>query len=346
VPPAILVVNAGSSSVKAALFTCEADPRELRRDARAGDPADDAENVAQWLVDFQGDVTLAAIGHRIVHGGPAYDEPTRLDAAVIAGLHAATPFAPNHLPGALRLIAALSSADPRLPQVACFDTSFHRTIPEVARRLPIPARYDRIGVRRYGFHGLSCSHIVEELRRRAPGVIDGRVIIAHLGNGSSITAVRGGRSIDTSMGFTPLGGLMMSTRSGDLDPGVVAFIAAADGLDGAAIDAFFSERSGLRAVAGDTGDMQVLLQRTDAAAGLAVDMYVYQARKWIGAFTAALGGLDTLIFTGGIGEHAVLLRARICAGLEHLGGFRVLVMPANEELVIARATFASLKGLL
>lgn len=342
--PSILVLNAGSSSVKFAVFEYAATPSERQRGELAENSSSPAEDAAAAAIRLAGNRSVAAIGHRIVHGGPLHDAPVVLDRAILAGLHEAIAFAPNHLPSALRLIEAMASARPDLPQVACFDTTFHRDLPAVARRLPVPAAYDAAGVRRYGFHGLSCAHVVDVLRRRDGDLARGRVIVAHLGSGSSLTAIRDGRSIDTSMGLTPLGGVVMSTRSGDIDPGVVAYIARRDRLDGDAIEALFSRESGLKAIAGDTGDMKALMQRTDEDARLAVEMFVYQVRKWIGALSAALGGLDALVFTGGIGEHAGDLRLRICAGLEHLGRFAVRVIAADEEAVIARDVFRVLEG--
>ena len=342
---AILVVNAGSSTVKTALFTDAADPVALDRAAVAGTTASDPHRVAEQLYALSGGRPVSAIGHRMVHGGPRHLAPIRLTPAVLEDLRDAIPFAPNHLPAAIAIIERLARVFPSVPQVACFDTTFHRDLPDVARRLAIPSRYDAAGIRRYGFHGLSCEHVLETLRRGDdPERARGRLVVAHLGNGSSITAVHHGRSVDTSMGLTPLGGLVMSTRSGDLDPGVVAFIAKADDLTGDQIEALFSQESGLKAISGHTGDMKVLLDSQDAASRLAVDIYVYQAKKWIGAFAAAMGGLDGLIFTGGIGEHATAVRDRICAGLEYLGRVPVSVVAADEEVVIARATRALLRN--
>jgi acetate kinase len=274
--------------------------------------------------------------------------------------------APNHLPAALELIRALQCQHPGIPQIVCFDTGFHDDLPEIASRLPIPRSYDVSGIRRYGFHGLSYAYIVEELRRSDPALLRGRLILAHLGNGSSLSAIRDGRSADTSMSFTPLGGTMMSTRSGDIDPGLVAFLARREGLSGEAIEDLFGRRSGLAAVSGSTGDMRELLDReeTDPFCRLAVDMYAYQIRKWIGSFAAALGGLDGLIFSGGIGEHSPEVRRRICGELAFLGvhldpGLNaensrtisppharvvVQVIATNEAFTIARETFEVLKN--
>jgi acetate kinase len=363
--PTVLAVNAGSGTVKTALFTYEAAPRELRRDSTAGDPAASLRETIARTAAVAADGPLAAIGHRIVHGGTTYESPARITPDVIEGLRRTIPFAPNHLPGAIALIEALVASHPDVPQIACFDTAFHRTLPDVAKRLPIPAEYDARGVRRYGFHGLSYSYILQELGRAfGPATARGRLVVAHLGNGSSLAAVREGRSIDTSMGLTPIGGVVMSTRSGDIDPGVIAFIARTERLDGDQIEELFSHGAGLKAISGATGDMRELLQRNDEASRLAVEMYVYQIRKWIGGFAAALGGLDGLVFTGGIGEHAPEIRRRICAGLDFLGialderrnaesealissasaRVAVRVIPTNEELMIAQAAFGVLNG--
>jgi acetate kinase len=297
-----------------------------------------------------------------VHGGPDYHNPRRITADVLAELKRLVPFAPNHLPAAIAIIEAAGDAHPELPQVACFDTAFHHDLPHVAQRLPIPRAYAERGVRRYGFHGLSYAYLLQELHRRAGAhVAHGKLVIAHLGNGSSLTAIRGGRSIDTSMCFTPLGGVVMSTRSGDLDPGVVAFIARAEGLDADGVEDLFSHHSGLLAVSGVTGDMRELLERegADPLSRLAIDIYTYQIKKCIGAFAAALGGLNTIVFSGGIGEHAPEVRRRICDGLEFLGvrldrernalnnevisapdcPVTVRVIPTDEELMIAQAAF-------
>ena len=308
------------------------------------------------------DTRLTAIGHRIVHGGPDHYTPQRITDDFLDELERLVPFAPNHLPAAIALIKALQQARPDLPHVACFDTAFHHDLPEVARRLPIPRSYDEKGIRRYGFHGLSYAYLLQELRRLAgQEAADGAVVLAHLGNGSSVTAVRGGRSMDTSMCFTPLGGVIMSTRSGDLDPGLVTYIARSGGLTPDQIEDLLSHKAGLLAISGSTGDMRQLLERerTDEACRLAVDMYAYQIKKWIGAFAAALGGLETLVFSGGIGEHAPEIRRRICQGLEFLGvrvdpernaasrdvispsdtPVVVRVIPTDEELMIAQAVY-------
>jgi acetate kinase len=313
-----------------------------------------------WVDTHTLESTVAAVGHRIVHGGPAYREPQLITPALLEALTQLIPFAPNHLPDEIALIDALGRRRPDVPQIACFDTAFHADLPEVARRLPIPRAYDAQGVRRYGFHGLSYTFLVQELERIAgPAAAAGRLILAHLGNGSSLAAVRDGRSLDTTMAFTPIGGVVMSTRSGDLDPGVVTYIARQERLSADEVEDLLSHRAGLLGISGVTGDMRALLEREprDPSCRLAIAMYAYSIKKAIGALAASLGGLDTLVFSGGIGEHAPTLRARICDGLAFLGvqldadrnassapvistpaaGVVVRVIPTNEELMIARA---------
>jgi acetate kinase len=357
--PTVLAINAGSASVKSGLFTFEAKPQPLQR--ALAEP--DATSLVQDLLGVPAqspDTRLTAIGYRIVHGGPDHYAPQRITESFLDQLERIVPFAPNHLPAAIALVKALRKARPDLPHVACFDTAFHHDLPEVARRLPIPRSYDEKGVRRYGFHGLSYAYLMQELRRQAGHEAANRaVVLAHLGNGSSVAAVRDGRSVDTSMCFTPLGGVIMSTRSGDLDPGLVTYIARSGGLTPDQVEDLLSHKAGLLAISGSTGDMRQLLgrDRTDEACRLAVDMYTYQVKKWIGAFAAALGGLDTLVFSGGIGEHAPEVRRRICQGLEFLGvridqtrnatnsdvisipdaPVVVRVIPTDEELMIAQA---------
>jgi acetate kinase len=276
-------------------------------------------------------------------------------------------FAPNHLPGEIALIEAARRRFPDVHQVVCFDTAFHSTLPDVARRLPIPGVYDEQGIRRYGFHGLSYTFLLQQLRRRGgPAQANGNVVLMHLGNGSSLAAVQEGRSIDTSMGFTPIGGVVMGTRSGDLDPGVATYIARTTGADADRVERVLSQESGLAGISGGVHDMRELLAReaSDDACRLAVAIYCYEIKKQIGAYAAALGGLDALVFSGGIGEHAAAIRARICRGLTFLGvdldhrlndadaplvstsGSRVAihVIPTDEELVIAQAACQAIDG--
>jgi acetate kinase len=359
---AVLAINAGSSTVKCALFSFEPQPHSMARETLEAAGSSRAPAVLAWLNEHTTEASIAAIGHRIVHGGPRYHDPQRITPAVLAELGRLTPFAPNHLPDEIALIEACGRALPDVPQVACFDTAFHTGMPDVARRLPVPGAYEEEGVRRYGFHGLSYAYLVEELGRLTGYPVgNGRVILAHLGNGSSLAAVRGGHSIDTSMSFTPIGGVIMSTRSGDLDPGLVTYIARTGKLTPDQVEDLLSQRSGLLGISGSTADMRTLLDcaPSDPACRLAVAMYCYQIRKCIGAFAAALEGLDTLVFSGGIGEHASAVREEICDGLEFLGvrldadrnahdapvisraDARVIVrvIPTDEEVVIARAAW-------
>jgi len=361
----LLVVNAGSSSVKCALFSYAAPAVALHRGLLVQTGADCVPALLAWIDARTEWSAIAAVGHRIVHGGPHYSEPQRISPQVRDELMRLVPFAPNHLPQEIAIIDALFDHAPDTPQAACFDTAFHPQMPEVARRLPIPASYDRQGVRRYGFHGLSYTFLVEELARLGGSdAAQGRVVLAHLGNGSSLAAIRAGVSVDTTMAFTPIGGVVMSTRSGDLDPGVVTYIGRSEGLSPDQLEEMLSMRAGLLGLSGTTGDMQQLLvqEREDALARLAVNAYVYSVVKAIGGFAAILGGLDTLVFSGGIGEHAAVVRARICEALRFLGvsldstandshaavisqdGSRVTVrvIPTNEELMIARATYRAL----
>lgn len=364
----VLAVNSGSSSIKFALFTFGPGPTPLCRGSvdrpdnedELGTSAFDAliERVAESLEKYP----LAAIGHRVVHGGPGLRDPQVVTDELVGTLRQLVRFAPNHLPDEIQLIEAMRQRRPATPQIVCFDTAFHADLPDVARSLAIPRRYANEGVRRYGFHGLSYTFLLDELRHRAgSSTADGHVILAHLGNGSSLAAVRGGRSIDTSMGLTPIGGLVMSTRSGDLDPGVVTYIARTTGFDADRVERELSHHSGLFALSGGFADMRELLAResTDASCRLAAAVYCYEIKKRIGAYAAALGGLDALVFSGGIGEHAPAVRARICDGLDFLG-FRVdlqknqanapiisvpdaritiHVIPTDEEVVIARAAY-------
>jgi acetate kinase len=361
----MLAINAGSSSVKCALFTLAAEPQLRRREIIDGLAASSAPRLVDWIGAEAGNGSLGAIGHRVVHGGPAYREPRLITDAVIQALKELIPLAPNHLSDAIALIEAFRRATPEVPQVACFDTAFHADLPEVARRLPVPEMYDARGVRRYGFHGLSYAFLLQELARLAgPAAANGRLILAHLGNGSSLAAVRDGRSVDTTMGLTPMGGVVMSTRSGDLDPGVLTYLLRVAGLSADGAEELLSHEAGLLGISGISGDMRVLLEHEsrDPKCRLAIEMYAYSIRKAIGAFAASLGGLDTLVFSGGIGEHAAAVRARICEGLAFLGitldagrnaahaavistseaAVTVRVIPTDEELMVARASYTLL----
>ncbi len=318
-----------------------------------------------WIGTQPQAAALAAVGHRVVHG-MRHTEAQRITPKLLTELARITPYAPEHLPQQIALIRALCRRFPRLPQIACFDTAFHRTLPAVARRLPIPRRFAAKGVERYGFHGISCAYLMEELRRLDAGAAQGRVIIAHLGNGASMTAVQNGVSIDTSMGFTPGAGLVMATRSGDLDPGLYHYFAHSERMSPAAIQKMLNRESGLRGIAAGSADVRDLLAReaTDAHAAQALALFCYQAKQWLGAYAATLGGLDTLIFSGGIGENAAPIRARICAGLGFLGirldarrnarnaavisarGARVTlrVIRTDEQRMIARSVLRTLNS--
>jgi acetate kinase len=257
----------------------------------------------------------------VVHG-MQHSNPERVTPELLSELKRITPYDPEHLPREIELIEALHRVHPHLPQVACFDTAFHRTMPRVATLLPIPRRYEAKGVQRYGFHGLSYSFLMAELARLGdPAAVRGRVILAHLGNGASLAAVLEGKCVDTSMGFTPAAGLVMSTRSGDLDPGVVSFLSMTESMDAAAFQRMVTHESGLLGVSETSSDIRDLLAREadDVRAAEAVGLFCYQVKKWIGSFAAVLGGLDTLVFAGGIGENAAIIRARICEDLKFLG---------------------------
>ncbi len=384
--PLILTINGGSSSVKFALFeAAESFPRILQGAIdRIGLPGaalrvkgvNQADNFSRpvtatdhlvavgvlmdWLEERIGPDALAAVGHRVVHGGPRYSQPQPITAEMVAELHRLSPFDPDHLPEEILLTEAFHRRFPDLPQVACFDTAFHHDLPRVARLLPIPRRYEAQGVRRYGFHGLSYAFLMGELARLAGSeAAQGRVILAHLGNGASLAAVRDGKSEDTSMSFTPTAGVPMSTRSGDLDPGLLWYLARTEKMSAKQFNEMVNFQSGLLGVSESSSDMRDLLEHEaqDARAAEAVGLFCYQVKKWIGAFAAALGGLDTLVFAGGIGENAPAVRARICDGLGFLGialeeernganegvisaassRVAVRVIRTDEELMIARS---------
>ena len=364
--PRILTVNGGSSSIKFALFEAG---DALRRSlggtieriglpdatmrVKGSDPADGfsrpvsapdhtaaAGIVMDWLEERGALDGLAAVGHRIVHGGPNYSEPQRVTADMVEELRRLSPFAPDHLPAEILLIEAIQRRLPALPQVACFDTAFHHDLPRVARLLPIPRRYEALGIRRYGFHGLSYQFLMGELARLAgPEAAQGRVILAHLGNGASLAAVREGKPMDTSMGFTPTAGVPMSTRSGDLDPGLAWYLARAEDMSAKEFHEMVNSRSGLLGISETSPDMRNLLENEarDVRAAEAIAVFCYQVKKWIGSFAAALGGLDTLVFAGGIGENAAPIRARICEGLGFLGIDLEERRNAANEAVISTA---------
>jgi len=363
----ILTLNGGSSSIKFALYQV-GDPLKRwldgkvdriglpgtnltfndltqnqhdSRGIKASDHRSAADVLIVWLEERIDFASLKAVGHRVVHG-MNHTEPERITQELLDELHRISPYDPDHLPREIELIEAFRQRHPKLPQVACFDTAFHRTMPRVARLLPIPRRFEAMGVQRYGFHGLSYAYLVEELARVAgTKATQGRVILAHLGNGASLAAVRNGQSVDTSMGFTPTGGLPMGTRPGDLDPGVAWYLMQTENLTPKQFNNLINHESGLLGVSETSSDMRELLDREtqDVRAAEAVALFCYQVKKWIGAFAAALGGLDTLVFAGGIGENAPVVRARICDGLGFLGiELEEKRNAANEGVISAAAS--------
>ncbi len=387
----ILAINGGSSSIKFVLYQV-GEPLERRlsgkvdriglsgtnltfhdstgkpqksRSITASNHKSAAKSLIDWLEEQITFASVRAVGHRVVHG-MTHTEPERVTPKLLKELHRITPYDPDHLPRQIELIKLFRQRHPKLPQVACFDTAFHRTMPRVARILSIPRHYEAKGVRRYGFHGLSYAYLLEELARLGdPAATRGRVILAHLGNGASLAAVRDGKSIDTSMGFTPTAGLVMSTRSGDLDPGLLAFLARTERMTPSQFGQMVNHQSGLLGVSEISSDMRDLLaqEAADVRAAEAVALFCYQAKKWIGSFAAALGGVDTLVFAGGIGENVAIIRARICKELGFLGielqtarntknaavistdasPATVRVIRTDEELMIARSVCRLLK---
>jgi acetate kinase len=323
--PKILTINAGSSSVRYALFSSAAPMRRLAdgKLERLGQEASGAvaKRVLQALRAQASDATPDAIGHRVVHG-MLHTQPERVTARLMEELRRIIPFDPEHLPREIEIIEAMQSEYPQVPQVACFDTAFHRGMPVEATLLPIPRRYAARGVQRYGFHGLSYTYLMQELARLGDTASSkGRVVLAHLGSGASMAAVLNGRSIDTSMGFTPTAGLVMSTRTGDLDPGLASYLIKEDSLSPTQFQALVNHESGLLGISETSADVRDLLQREaqDPRARDALAIFCYQAKKWIGAYVAALGGIDTLVFAGGIGENSAAVRRRICEGLQYCG---------------------------
>ncbi len=320
----VLTLNVGSSSHKYAIFGLNGKPDAVFRGevSRAETDGKSFNALLDKVVETTGKNGLVAVGHRIVHGGPKLSAPQLIDAELIAELKRLIPFAPEHLPAEIALIEHMAICFPQMPQIACFDTAFHRDMPRLSTLLPIPRRYETLGIRRYGFHGLSYEFLRDELRRLGdPAVTRGSVILAHLGNGASLAALKDGHCIDTSMAFTPAAGLVMATRSGDIDPGLIAYLATSEAMDAPRLTQFINHDCGLLGVSETTGDMRKLmeLEASDIRAAEAVALFCYQIKKWIGAFTAALGGLDTLVFAGGIGEHNAGVRSRICTGLGFLG---------------------------
>ena len=386
----VLVINGGSSSIRFALYepgNKDTPPRQIfdgevsrpihgqlsltikdsagkPKSVSESDRSDSGAEVALlmgWLEQNQILVSLQAVGHRIVHG-MAHFQPERVTSELLEELVRITPYDPDHLPLEIELIKAIEKRRPNLPQVVCFDTAFHRNMPRVATLLPLPRRYDTAGVRRYGFHGLSYEFLLEELTRLGDSTAtQGRVILAHLGSGASLAAVRDGKSVDTSMGFTPTAGVVMSTRSGDLDPGLVSYLSRTEQMNAAKFQNMVNHASGLLGVSETSSDMRELLtiENKDYRAAEAIALFCYQIKKWIGAFAAVLGGIDTLVFAGGIGENSPTVRARVCDGMSFLGveidesrnleskgvisssqsRTTVRVIHTDEQLMIARSVF-------
>ena len=384
---AIVVVNAGSSSLKFSLFMVRAS--DLALDVRgqieglytapkfvAKDPSDQTVAARSWgegvklghdgavdhlsgfLQEQLGDDRLVAMGHRVVHGGLEYTDPVRVDDDVLKALQRLIPLAPLHQPHNLAPIAALLERRPELPQVACFDTAFHRTNPDVAQRFALPVELHEAGVRRYGFHGLSYEYIASTLPRFDARAAAGRTIVLHLGNGSSMCAMEAGRSVASTMGFTAVDGLPMGTRCGALDPGVILYLMDELKMSARAIERLIYNESGLLGMSGISSDMRTLLGSDDPRASLAIDVYVYRIRRELGSLAGALGGLDALVFTAGVGENSAAIRERVSrdagwlgltldATANTAGGPRISapdtrvtawVIPTNEELMIARHT--------
>ncbi len=391
----ILTINGGSSTIKFAAFSSDGTPERIltgkvegigRPDAalaatdisrtetfrgaiRAADHREAAHSLIDWIEGWAGQEHFQAIGHRVVHGGVKLDQHQVVTPDLVRELRRTQPLDLAHLPREIALIEAFHERYPGVVQIACFDTAFSRTLPRVAQILPIPRRYFEAGVRRLGFHGLSYAYLLEELRRTAPTEAAARVILAHLGSGASMTALNGGVPADTSMAFTPTSGLMMGTRPGDLDPGLLVYIMRTEKLTPEQMDAFVSHQCGLAGVSESTSDMRELIVRRaqDEKARDAFDLFCYEAKKFIGAYAAVLGGVDSLVFAGGIGERSPEVRAAICEGLEFLGikldvtgnsrvsgtagvisapDSRVVVrvIPTDEELMIARIVFDLLAG--
>lgn len=386
---AVLTLNAGSSSIKFALYAIgEADPRIMVRgqieqipcsphlravddhgavliDRRSG-PGMSHEDLLGGLLDWieahLGEESLSVAGHRVVHGGAHFSAPLLVDDEIMAQLVELEPLAPLHQPHNLAAIRAVRAIRPKLPQVACFDTAFHHGQAEVVTRIAVPRDLAALGVRRYGFHGLSYDYIARQLKILTPKLANGKVIVAHLGNGASLCAIESGKSVETTMGFTALDGLIMGTRCGSIDPGVLLFLLQQRGLSAAALSDLLYSHSGLLGLSGESGDMRVLLDSPTPAAAQAVESFVYHIVTEMGALTAALGGLDGIVFTAGIGEHAPRIRSLVAAKLGWLGGLidearnqqgagrisaddsrlAIWVIPTDEEAMIARHSLALL----
>jgi acetate kinase len=370
----VLTLNAGSSSLKFALFAEGSQPQRIvagaieRIGSEVPDHAHALDLVLSRLAARGGLAVVESVGHRIVHGGPDFDGPRRVGPQVISELRRLAALDPDHLPAEIAIVEAMGARAPQLVQVACFDTAFHRTMPRVARLVAIPREYESQGVQRYGFHGLSYTYLIEELARVAgASAARGRVVMAHLGAGASLVALREGRSVDTTMGFTPTSGIPMGTRSGDIDPGVLIHLLRTGSTSVDALDDLLNRRSGLLGVSGSSSDVRDLLAReaSDPRAADALALFCYRARQAIGALATTIGGLDTLVFSGGIGQNSPPVRGRILHGLEHLGvdlddarnesGAEVIstdtspctvrVLRTDEESIIVRETLRVLRGL-
>lgn len=390
---AILVLNAGSSSIKFSVFEAQGGklepgvrgqaeglytkPRFVAKSAAGAVVAEKSweegttlghvggvEHIGGWIREQLASSRLVGVGHRVVHGGLDYTQPVRLDAAIVSSLEKYIPLAPLHQPHNLKPIELLLQRQPDLPQVACFDTSFHRSNPEIAQRFALPAELHDAGVRRYGFHGLSYEYIASALPKVDARAASGRTVVLHLGNGSSMCALAGGKSVASTMGFTAVEGLMMGTRCGAIDPGVILYLMDQRGMDTRAVEKLIYNQSGLLGVSGISSDMRVLLGHADPRAALAVDLFLYRIRRELGSLVAALGGIDALVFTAGIGENSAVVRERVIADAAWLGvsidaaanasgGPRISAadskvsawtLPTNEELMIATHTWRLLQG--
>lgn len=392
---AVLTLNAGSSSIKFSLYEVQSSdglaiassgeiegigsaPHFVARDRQGKLLAERSwakpdqefgsllEEVVSWTESHLAEDRLIAVGHRIVHGGRDHDRPELVTPELLTLLDQLTPLAPLHEPHNLAPIRALRSIRPNLPQVACFDTAFHHSLPKVATRFALPRQYEASGVRRYGFHGLSYEYISRQLRKLAPELANGKVIACHLGNGASLCAMQAGQSVDTTMGFTALDGLMMGTRCGTIDPGVILYLEQERAMSAKQVENLLYQESGLLGVSGGiSSDMRILLGSSDVRAKEAVELFIYRIAREIGALTSSLGGLDGIVFTAGIGEHAPEIRSQVCKRLHWLGvrlddeandrnaavisstqsQISVRVIPTDEEAMIAHHTLDVLRKL-
>jgi acetate kinase len=353
---AIVALNAGSSSLKFGIYTATAEPRPLARGEIEHDRAGDADALIAEIEKRLEGRPLAAVGHRIVHGGPDFVAPVRLTPRTIAALDALTPWAPLHQPLCLAPVKKLAAARPGLTQIACFDTAFHHNLRPPVSRYAIPLAYEEKGIRRYGFHGLSYEHIARRLAEISPRLKARKTIVAHLGSGASLCAIEDGISVDTTMGFSVLDGLVMATRPGALDPGILLYLLKEEGVTPQQLEDLLYHKSGLLGVSGLSGDMRELLASDDRRAREAVELFTFRVAREVAALTNSLGGLDLLVFTGGVGEHAAPIRAAVAsrlrwlgvaidaaanaAGAERIDGpesvVEVRIIPADEELAIAR----------